>query len=404
MRLFILGLATLALAMACREPQYTGQPEKPPTFADFQAWAGKDAAGLGFTQEKLDAFLAARTTSLSAARQPEWTTWLKGLEQSRNPSLKAWALARQVEAGDYTAYPAFESILARNLLGRSKPGRGKEDLVIHDPPQTPLPAGLPGPQTLNPFQRIFGPWMPGALRIDHRSIFWRSLRKTLQESPDRQLSAGLYSVWCYGTNPDQKDLILDLAAHAQSPKTPSNPEADPWNDPRFWIVTDWAMTWGTREDFQAIHAALKAAPRRTFDRLTRLMVAIPGFFTPPTPASERGGKAGAPAHSEPELPTGRQNQYSQIAISTLKIIHMPPAPYYPGEAIVRRMMTTLVVTMFVDPEGRPEGCRPEPGPWLGLFAPTGVAYAMRWRFSPAVFNATPQYAQFTLKMPFRLRP
>ena len=163
MRLFILGLAALALALACSPPQSTSVQEKPPTFANFQAWAGKDAAGLGFTQEKLVAFLAARKANLNAARQPEWTTWLKTLEQTDNPSLKAWALARQVEAGDYTAYPTFESILARNLLGLSKPGRRDEDLVIHDPPQTPLPACLPGPRILNPRLRIFGLEMPGAL-------------------------------------------------------------------------------------------------------------------------------------------------------------------------------------------------------------------------------------------------
>ena len=404
MRLFILGLAALALALACSPPQSTRVQEKPPTFANFQAWAGKDAAGLGFTQEKLVAFLAARKANLNAARQPEWTTWLKTLEQTDNPSLKAWALARQVEAGDYTAYPTFESILARNLLGLSKPGRRDEDLVIHDPPQTPLPACLPGPRILNPRLRIFGLEMPGALRIDHRSVFWRSLRKTLQESPDRRLSAGLYSVWCYGTHPDQRDLILELAAHAQSPKTHANPEADPWNDPRFWIVTDWAMSWGTREDFQAIHAALKGAPQAVFDRLTRIMEAVPGFFTQPTPASARDGMPGLPAHSEPELPIGSKNQYLRIAFSQMKIRHMPPPPHYPAEALARRMMTTLLVTMFVDPEGRPTGCRPVPGPWLGFFAPTGVSYAMRWRFSPALRNGAPEYGRFTLTMPFQLRP
>lgn len=404
MRLFTLGLAALVLAVACRAPQSTSVHEKPPTFASLHAWAGKDAAGLGFTQEKLVAFLAARKTNLNAARQPQWTNWLKTLERTGNPSLKAWALARQVEAGDYTAYPAFQSALSEHLLGLSKPGIGAGDKIIHDPPGTLLFADLPKPQPIIAQMRISVVAVPGALRISHQSVFWLSLRKTLQESPDRRLDAGLYSVWCYGTHPDQRDLILDIAAHAQSPKTPANPEADPWNDPRFWIVTDWAMSWGTREDFQAIHAVLKGAPQAVFDRLTRIVEAVPEFFTEPNPLLARFGPTGAPPLLESEPPVGSKDWPLPLDFSRLKVLNQPPPPHYPQEAQARRMMTSLVLIVSIDPKGLTTACRPEPGPWLGFFAPTGVSYAMRWRFSPALLNGTPQYARFTLTMPFRLRP
>jgi hypothetical protein len=35
--------------------------------------------------------------------------------------------------------------------------------------------------------------------------------------------------------------------------------------------------------------------------------------------------------------------------------------------------------------------------------PTAEAYAMQWKFEPAMLNGAPQYARFKLTMPFRLR-
>lgn len=230
MRLRTLFSTTQAFALAVTASAVV-QPPGPPTFGIVQNWAGADADAMGFTREQVEIFLAARKADLSAARQPQWSTWLKGLEQGKNPSLRAWALARRVEAGDYTAYPAFEDAITEHLLGISKPGSGRDDRIITDPPC------------------IMGVPMPDALSIDHTSVFWRSLRKTLQSTQDRKLNTGL----------------------------------------------------------------------------------------------------------------------------------------------------------VVDPQGKPISARPVPGPWLGFFAPTGVAYGMRWRFRAAELNGVPMYARFRLTMPFRLR-
>jgi hypothetical protein len=261
---------------------------------------------------------------------------------------------------------------------------------------------------------VTGFQIPDALHIDHKSIFWRSLRKTLQENPERSLTTGLYSVWCYGTDPDQKDLILELAAHIEPTVTLRNPNADPWNDPRFWIVVDWALAWGTQEDFDSIHGVMKQGEGRdVFDSLIRRVKEIPGFMLAPLdhvmrqsipkPAMDVLTKFAKEA--EETYPLGAPD-FSQIAgfdFSQIKVAHQPPAPRYPEEAKRRRMMTNLVLQIVVDPKGEPISCRPTPGPWLGFFAPTGVQYAMRWRFHPAELNGIPQYARFRLTMPFRLR-
>lgn len=376
------GLAIPMVLMAVLPGQAADRPE-PASFALIQAWAGPDAASLGFTQERLSGFLKARRADLAAARQPEWSEWLKGLAQARQASLRAWALARRVEAGDYSDYIGFQNAITEHLNGISTPGGGWADKIVADPPKPP---GLP---------------MPDALRIDHESVFWRSFRKTLQSVPDRELSGNRYAVWCYGTHPDQKDLILDLATRVRAHATLKNPLADPWNDPRFWIVVDWALAWGRPGDFTDIRKALpEGLPTAAFDRVLHSVEAVPGFFPGP-PATKSGESPVFPGGLPAPNPDGEFHptfQYSQI-----KVKHQPRPPAYPKEAKARKLMTNLVMVVAVDPQGKPVSCRPVPGPWLGFFAPTGAAYGMRWTFVPAQFNGAAIPASFRLTMPFRLK-
>jgi len=376
-------LLTLLLCRGASTAPVEALP-KPPTFAFLQAWAGPDAVGLGFTEDRITAFLHARKADLSAARQPEWSAWLKHLAQAKGPSLRAWVHARRIEAGDYTDFPAFQDALAAHLLGISKAKSGRSDQVLTNPPD------------LNQLS------LPETCRIDHDSPFWRSLRKTLQAKPDRKLDAGLYAVWCYGTHPDQRDLILELAAQVQTPSSVKNLDADPWNDPRFWIVTDWAIAWGQPVDFEAIQAALPdGLARIAFQRIYHRLEAIPRAFLeppltgpPPTPAM--------PKAQVPSIPDPPPGGLVDLHFSQIKVIDQPPPPRYPQEAKSRRLMTHLVLTLVVDPTGKPVSCRPEPGPWLAFFAPTGMEYGMRWTFRPATWNGVPQYSRFRLTMPFRL--
>ncbi|WP_257308802.1 energy transducer TonB [Geothrix fuzhouensis] len=381
-----LGLLAPCLLMAGQA--VTSTPEM--GFALIQRWAGPGATQQGFTREQLEAFLADRQADLGAGRQPKWSAWLKGLEASSHPNLKAWALARRVEAGDYAAYPALQEALIAHLLGISRPGSGRDDRILTDPPTAALRGFL----------------MPETLRLDHESVFWRSLRKTLQTTPDWNLDGGMYAIWCFGTHPDQKDLILELAARADAHPTVRNQASDPWNDPRFWIVLDWAIAWGTEADLGAIRSALKQGlPRAAFDRAIQPLEAIPGFFTtkPPVLLETRQipyPPAGTPPSNSVSLPPTLPTTFD---FSQIRVLHQPPPPSYPHEARARKMMTNLVLEIVVDPEGKPVSCHPRPGPWLGFFAPVGVAYGLRWQFHPAKLNGVPQTTRFRLTMPFRLR-
>jgi len=380
----------LALVLLGMPQALGGAPARLPTFADIQAWAGPDAAALGFTEDKLEAFMRARRTDPSAARQPEWSTWLKALEPSKSPSLRAWALTRRVEAGDYSCYPALQEAAVEHLLGLSKPGSGRGNQVIVTNP-IGLDARLPGP-----------------LQIDHRSPFWPSLRKTLLETPERTVSTGLYAIWCYGTHPDQRDLILELASFVKNPRTIRNPQADPWNDARFWIILDWVMAWGTTEDFEAVGKALPEGPARSeFSRIFQSLLPLRGFFATgvaPLPLNLRN--LTQPGDSAPDGALAldpAQEHLREIPFQSIKVVEQPPAPSYPLEARVRKMMTILVLKMVVDAEGRPSFARPLPGPWLGFFAPNGVAYSLRWRFRAAEVDHVPTAGYFKLTLPYRLR-
>jgi len=373
----------IPMALLAVLPGQAADPPEPAPFALIQAWAGPDAASLGFTQERLSAFLKDRRADLTATRHPEWSEWLKGLAQAKRVSLKAWALARRVEAGDYGDYIGFQDAITEHLIGISKPGSGRTDKIITDPPKIP---GFP---------------MPDALRIDHESVFWRSFRKTLQAVPDRELSKGMYAVWCFGTHPDQKDLILELAARVQAPATLQNPLADPWNDSRFWIVVDWALAWGMPDDFAEIRKHLpEGLPKEAFDRVLHSVEEVPGFFS-----GQPVAESGEPPVFPGGLPATNPARESPPVFesSQIKVKHQPSPPQYPREARARKLMTNLVLKLTVDPQGKPVSCRPVPGPWLGFFAPTGTAYGMRWTFVPAQFNGTAVHASFRLTMPFRLK-
>lgn len=386
-RNFLIAAQILAFAVS----SLAADSPKPTSAALLKAWAGPDATALDFTYEKLSDFLAARKLNLNAARLPEWSAWMKGLESGKGKNLKAWALTRRVEAGDLLAFPALLSMVTSHLVGISTPASGQGDQVILSPPR--VQGG--------------GLLMPDIFRIDPKSVFWASFRKTLKEIPDHKPPTGLYALWSYGLSPNQKDLILELAELVEAPPTLASPAGEPWSDSRFWIVMDWAIACGSVEELESIRLALKeGVPRDEFVRLTRSITEIPGYhFDPPTQLPDffdgMFATRGVPKIQHSSTPW--KEGVEDLDFTQIKILHQPHAPPYPREALIRKLMTNLVVAIVIDPMGKPIWCRPLPGPWLGIFAPTGIAYGMRWQFRPAQKNGEPQYATFLLTMPFRLR-
>lgn len=348
-------------------------------FQSLLKWAGPDAPDRGFTEDKVKEFLAARTRDLKAARVPEWAAWLKGLEASKGLNLRVWALCRQLEAGDLSVYGEFQRALGNHLYGISKPLSGHGDDVIEEPPVV----------------RRFP--IPGALRIDPESGFWLSLAKTLRDSPAMALPPELYSVWCFSTHPSQRALILELASKVETPLSLRNQSADPWNDPRFWIVLDWAYAWGCEADFLAIGQAIPEGPQRAaWMKLFNAARALPAFFSQPAEPFFNTRKADA-------LPSDEPGKSVDVDFSMIKVAHQPMAPPYPSEAKARQMMTNLVLSISVNEQGLPVFCRPLPGPWLAFFAPAGIEFAMKWRFKSPVEGLPLKKSRFKLTMPFRMR-
>ena len=194
---------------------------------------------------------------------------------------------------------------------------------------------------------------------------------------------------------------------APAKKFQTDPLPEPWSDSRFWIVMDWAIAWASAEDFESIHLALKeGAPRGEFDRLARAVRDIPGYcMDAPDPLQGLINSSASPMPHPPEpdqAPQGKDGRM-EIDFSQVKVLDQPHPPHYPKEALGRKLMTNLVLRIVIDPQGKPVCSRPLPGPWLGIFAPTGIAYGMKWRFRAAELNGVPQYSGFRLTMPFRLR-
>ena len=61
----------------------------------------------------------------------------------------------------------------------------------------------------------------------------------------------------------------------------------------------------------------------------------------------------------------------------------------------------MVVEIVVGPDGIPTSASAKEGP--PQLRPSAEAYAMMWKFEPAMLNGQAQYARFKLTMPYRLR-
>lgn len=313
------------------------------------------------TAAEMSVFLAARKADIRAARQEPHRSFLAKLILKGSKSEQVWALTRLTEAGDYRNYAELLNRLVAHVQGASQFASGHGDDVL----QESLPLG-------------------GAVyRLHASSPWWLALETLIWEDPERTVDGAVYALWCYNTRPSQRALILDIAAHIQ-PKARNG--MDPWADPRFWIVTDWAIAWGGPEDFEALQRIIPEGPaRQVFMRQTKLLRETPGFFSCSLPPPDLEGAIDAGSDG-----TDRE------------VLQRPRTPAYPSAARSRGLMTRLQVRTKVDEEGKPCGYRPLPGPWLAFFAPTGVAYLKDWRFEPALPGGKPVADTFRLVMPFRL--
>jgi hypothetical protein len=342
----------------------------------FGEWAGSEAERGGLLKEGLPKFLDARQKDVSAAGLPEWSEWLAALAATPSRELRAWVLARRLEGGDMRWYQEHERMVfgyVRALSGAGAPNDGSRH-----------------------FPLIGGP-IPSPFTIDSRSAFWEAFEKTIRDSPDLNLSDGRYAVWCFNTHPEQRGLILDLAKNVMS-KESGKSYPSPWDDPRFWIVMDWLYSWGSREDFASVQELLPTRAKSIFSRLSKEASKLLGFFVDGQSALNQILNTGLAYTAALREPAG-ENEMSEIYVHTPVIKSKQRAPKYPQEAASRGLATDISMELLIgEGGGRPVSCRPRPGPWLSLFAPAGIKWAMGFEFEPL-----PTPSRFTLQASYRKR-
>jgi TonB family protein len=341
---------------------------------------------------EIQAFLAARKIDICAGRVTPHRETLMALAASKNPTERMWALCRLVEAGDLSQYQEFGKAAVLHVSATVQPRGGHGDSKVGKASQ------------------VIGWGAPEAWAISPDSTFWKSLSKTLEQDPNASIDQGLYSVWCYNTLPSQRGLIDQVARQIKSSISLKPRSPDPWNDPRFWIVTDWAIAWGAAEDFDRLEQLIQdPLAKREFSRrvseLKKLQAYLPCLAENQARLHDTSGDANRMEGIPDEMASLLRMYLAapSFSFSKMKVKTQPPAPAYPTEARMRRMTGEMAVEITIDPTGVPCMVRVKPGPFLAFFAPTSLKYAETWRFEPATLNGVPQRAKFLLTMPFRLR-
>lgn len=83
-----------------------------------------------------------------------------------------------------------------------------------------------------------------------------------------------------------------------------------------------------------------------------------------------------------------------------RVKHQPAPPPYPLAAKAMEVQGTVVVSVTVDPEGRPVRAVAESGPQELKAA--ALQYALLWRFHPLVSGEASQWARYRIPFPFKL--
>lgn len=353
---------------------------------------GSPAAGLAKLKApapEIAAFLDARAADLGAGRREPFKSTLLKLTASKDPTEQMWALARLVEAGDLDHYDAYAQAMLRHVQGTVQARPQRLDY------------------TYRPAQQVLGKGAPESTTLAPASDFWKVLQSTLETDPEAKVDESLYAVWCFNTQAVQRDLVRRVASRIARPASPVNPRADPWNDPRFWIVMDWAIVWGGPEDFAHLQQIIQDPRareefRRRTEELRRVQAYLPCLLAngpeapgePPSPAMDRALEVVKLLATT--LPFA-------LDFSEMKVRSRSTLPAYPSEAKMRRLKGDLAVEITTDTQGSPCRVRMVPGPFLAFFAPTCLKFAESWRFEPAKVNGVPVASRFLLTMPFRLR-
>jgi beta-lactamase regulating signal transducer with metallopeptidase domain/outer membrane biosynthesis protein TonB len=107
--------------------------------------------------------------------------------------------------------------------------------------------------------------------------------------------------------------------------------------------------------------------------------------------------------SPPQAPRSQEIPQRSSAVSkvqTVRVLHRPPPPAYPAEALAARVEGTVEVIVAIGQSGLPVMATATSGP-IPLRA-AAEAYALGWRFEPASQDGQRVGSLFRLAVPFRL--
>jgi periplasmic protein TonB len=90
-----------------------------------------------------------------------------------------------------------------------------------------------------------------------------------------------------------------------------------------------------------------------------------------------------------------------FSFEQMKIKVKPNPPNYPPIARMAKIQGTVIVEIIVGIDGVPVSAKAVEGP--PQLRPVSEAYAMQWRFEPAMQNGQPVQSRFKLTMPYRLQ-
>ena len=182
---------------------------------------------------------------------------------------------------------------------------------------------------------------------------------------------------------------------------------DPDRSPLYWIATDWLILYGKPADWEAFRAAM--VPEDWVKALARLrkdLDRVPGFWEtrPELQAMFCEGETQDAFWEHPDACLAgwgvTREALVEFGLDRMKVRKEPLTPRYPAAASRMDFSTTLHLRMLVGPDGKTLWVRPQPGYALALFAPSGMASAMGWRFDPARVAGISRPSQFLWTISF----
>lgn len=337
-------------------------------------------------QARLIAFQTARQADLRAAATEPYRTWLMGiLKTSKDKDAQAWAATRLVEAtallkaGDIQPLPFVAA-------------RAYDDMFKL----------LKGFMPLQPVADPFKPF--GAIAdIPDDAPFWPAFRHANLTGHGTPITPMVYALMAPHIQEGDRAWVL---AQFETDKE----GGDPWNSAAFWMALDWLLVYGSPLDWQGFKAA---APNSRWasqiEDKARFLQNVPAYWDVPRRVQDMfcAGVTADDFWKNPDACLAAwgvtRESLVTLAWNEDRVKQQAGFPGFPMEAKMRRLSNSISLQLLVDATGHARSIRPEPGYGLAFFAPSGMAWASKTIFEPAMVAGVPRPEKFLYHLNYKLR-